>query len=280
MDYRDRPGNDGVILIVESWLPYGFLLAIIFATIYFVVGQVQRRKDKAQESAEREYILPDYKAEYLESILSHIKQTFPSNSSGLMLCEFSDGKFDVAVGLHGTPIFVGSDYREIVKVIDLDHDVERKYIKIETKSGYFGLVVFDENDKPLNGRYKIAESVGIMGEKIGAFQVQENGVFGKVFIEVNEDSFRGMPTFDIKEKISFGASTTPVFLNEYEFLGFASYLVPSQYKSKLENGKTIRKLIQPSFSFGVIAKDLFKNNKLNFAFDVAKERTINNAKNK
>ena len=265
---------------MENLLPYGFLLAILVTIVLFSIGQVQRRKDKVEPEAERGYVLPDYTAEKLAVILDQLALTFPAKNSGLMLCEFSDGKFDVAVGLEGIPIFIGSDYGEIVKVIDLDHNLERNFTKIITRSGYFGLIVFDEKNYPLLGRYKVANVPHPKDERIGAFQIQKDGVFGKVFIEINEYPFREMPTFEIKEKISIGAYTTPVFLSENEFLGFATYLVPAKYKSTIENGKTIRKLVQPAYSFGVIAEEILKNNKLNFAFDKAEERALNYAKNK
>ena len=256
-----------------GWLDWGHVV-VALPTLYFFVGQFQRRRDKSQPQPERDYALPDYKAEDLENILEHIQSSFPSKISGLMLCEFDDGKFDVAVGLEGLPIFVGSDYRKIVKVIDLDNRTERKFIKIVTNSGYFGLVVFDENNNALNGRYRIADSSKLKGENLGVFQVQQDGVWGKVLIDIDEYSFREMPTFTIKEKISIGSNTTPVLLNENEFLGFAGYIVPAKYKTVKENGKTTRKLIQNSYSFGIIADGIFKDGQLNFAFDKASERAI------
>ena len=265
---------------VEPYLKYAPILAILLGLVYFVVNQAQRRRDKGEVELERGYVLPNYSANDLTNILEHLQSTFPSKSSGLMLCEFSDGKFDVAVGLEGLPVFIGSDYGEIVKVIDLDHNLERTFTKIITRSGYFGLIVFDKKNHPLIGRYKVANVSHSKDKMIGAFQIQKDGVFGKVFIEINEHPFREMPTFEIKEKISIGAYTTPVFVSENEFLGFASYLVPAKYKSTIENGKTIRKLVQPAYRFGVVAEEILKNNKLNFAFDKAEERALNYAKNK
>jgi len=152
--------------MLQSLLPYGFLLAIFVAIVLFVISQLQRRKDKAEDRGQRKYNLPLFTEGIVDELRRQVPNIFPEQVSGLMLCEYQDGKFDVAVGLKGIPIFVLSDSKNIKKLVDLDNGVERKFTVIETKSGCSGLIVFDENGRALIGRFNVVSADKLRKESV------------------------------------------------------------------------------------------------------------------
>jgi len=265
--------------MLQSLLPYGFLLAIFVAIVLFVISQLQRRKDKAEDRGQRKYNLPLFTEGIVDELRRQVPNIFPEQVSGLMLCEYQDGKFDVAVGLKGIPIFVLSDSKNIKKLVDLDNGVERKFTVIETKSGCSGLIVFDENGRALIGRFNVVSADKLRKENFRALQVKEDGHIKEVSVKMKFRSSMNLLTFELRDNPANYASTTPIFLSKDEFLGFASYLVPAIYKNSSVSNSDDRELIQQSYRFGVVAEKLLKNGIINLTYDTAHLKVINNAKN-
>lgn len=277
--------------MLDKLSKYPWIIPLAFGLIVFVFTQAQRVGDRRKtELKKKDDLSPEFAA-----ILAEVKNRLPNKQSGIMLCEFENGDFDIAVGLSGQPlfVFVRKFGKKISKVIDMTSEVDREFIEVNAGSDLGVLTVFDEQGAPLIGSFKIADEdsfefegaekpflIGQSLEERGQCVVEK---FTKKFrYDPNDDfqtkdmSHTGM--FKISIENTSSKTTTPIFLNDTTLLGFMTVIIPSQYKTTQkkvavdDSGKNFemrseRILVSLGGILGVFASRIFKNNCINLDLD-------------
>ena len=277
--------------MIEKYLPYGFLLAIFVAVLLFSISQLQRRNDKKHEASNKDYLLPEATAEGIMEILNAVKSKLPSKFSGLMLCEFEDGLYDIAIGVENIPMYIYQDHlgKAVTKVVNLSDGLEKQFKVVKNDSEFCGLFVYDNDGVPYVGDLKVQNFGSINVDDINSPFVlgNEKNTKHRCFLEEDarlvstgrdgEESTL-IPTFKIKFSEKPKTLTSPVFYDENHFLGFANILIPAMYRTSVEQvvlkqstenspaeygAISKRELVRESYSVGIPASSIFQTNSLN-----------------
>jgi len=270
-----------------------WVIPVVVALLLFAVAQMQRRNDKTEKASGKDYLLPEATAEGLKNILDAVKSQLPGKVSSLMLCEFADGRFDIAVGVEGFPIYIYQDHLEkpVVKVVDLSDGQEKSFKMVKNDNEFCGLFVFGEDGVPYRGNLKVENFGSLNVDDVDSAFVLGVGEGQRYTCDLEEDA-RSVPTengkphqitlipaFKIKFKEKPKTLTSPVFYDGgTHFLGFANILMPAMYRTSTEQIVTKqstadtpaeykvierRELIRASYSVGLPASTIFRPDMLN-----------------